>query len=177
MKIWNFWKGRCLISTWKNPYLIWFTLILFYHWLSDEEQLKTTAKVFPLLKQNELFLLSIAIEQARNVDLMLPYCSREMQQRIQNVVPYRPNQCYVELFTRSGSEIVWFGAEVIATKYSPDHSHLEWEIASFERNEDLRKVYYEKENKIKFPSNVDRPACEKITILFIVLSTPWLRKS
>ena len=116
MKIWNFWKGRCLISTWKNPYLIWFTLILFYHWLSDEEQLKTTAKVFSLLKQNELFLLSIAIEQARNVDLMLPYCSREMQQRIKNVVPYRPNQCYVELFTRSGSEIAWFGAEVIPDK-------------------------------------------------------------
>ena len=143
-----------------------------YHWLSDDEQLKTTAKVFSLLKQNGLFLLSIPIEQARKVDVMLPYCSREMQQRIKNVVPYRPNQYYIDLFTSSGFKIVSFGAEVIETKYPSVQSYLEWADASYETNEELRKVYYENENKIKFPSDVDRSICDKITILFIVLSKP-----
>ena len=143
-----------------------------YHWLSDDEQLKTTGKVFSLLKQNGLFLLSIPIEQARNVDLMLPYCSREMQQRIKNVVPYQPNQYYIDLFTSSGFKIVSFGAEVIETKYPSVHSYLEWPDASYETNEELRKVYYENENKIKFSSDVDRSICDKITILFIVLSKP-----
>ena len=143
-----------------------------YHWLSEDEVLKTTAKVFSLLKHNGLFLLSIPIDQMENMKVMLPYCSREMQQRIRSAIRYRPDQCYNDLFTRSDFEIVSFEAEIIETKFQSVDSYLEWADASYETNEELKKVYYENENKIKFPSDVDTSICDKSTILFVVLRKP-----
>ena len=143
-----------------------------YHWLSEDDLIKTTAKVFSLLKHNGLFLLSIPIHQMENIKLMLPYCSRETQQRMQSVIRYRPDQYYNDLFTSSDFEIVSFEAEVIETKFGSVHSYLEWADANYETNEELRKVYYQNENKIKFPNDVDRSICDKSTILFIVLRKP-----
>lgn len=144
-----------------------------YHWLSEHELLKTTAKVFSLLKHNGLFLLSISIDQMENMKVMLPYCSREMQQRIQSVIRYRPKQYHNNLFTSSDFETVSFEAEVIETKFRSVHSYLEWADASYETNEELRKVYYENESKIKFPTDADKSLCDKSTILFIALRKPW----
>ena len=114
----KFLKGMLFDIDLKNSLFDLVYCNIVYHWLSDNERLKTTTKVFSLLKQYGVFLLSIPIEQARNVDAMLPYCLREMQQRIRNIVPYRPNQYYIDLFTSSCFEIVSFWAEVIETKIS-----------------------------------------------------------
>lgn len=107
-----------------------------------------------------------------NMKVMLPYCSREMQQRIQSVIRYRPKQYYNNLFTSSDFEIVSFEAEIIETKFRSVHSHLEWVDASYETNEELRKVCYENESKIKFPTDTDKSICDKSTILFTVLRKP-----
>ena len=79
---------------------------------------------------------------------------------------------YNNLFTSSDFEIVSFEAEIIETKFRSVHSHLEWVDASYETNEELRKVCYENESKIKFPTDTDKSICDKSTILFTVLRKP-----
>ena len=138
-----------------------------YHWLSEDEQLNITTKVFSILKHSGLFL-SFPTEQVQNVKVMLPYCSKELQQRIHSVIPYQPDQYYPDLFTSSGFKIVSFWVEVIETKFQSVHSYLEWADASFETKEDLKKVCHKNENKIQFPCDVDRTICDIFCLDYMI---------
>ena len=139
-----------------------------YQWLSEEECRKTTEKAFSVLKPNGLFLLAVPKEHLENAKVMLPYFPKEKQQFIFGRASLLRDQYYAELFTKAGFEVISFSAEVTETAFLSVQSYLEWMDASYDLKEGFTKVYYENENKIKFPRYADGAICQKVSVLFAV---------
>ena len=143
-----------------------------YQWLSEEECRKTTEKAFSVLKPNGLFLLAVPKEHLENAKIMLPYFPKEKQQHIFGRVSLLRDQYYAELFTKTGFEVVSFGAEVTETAFPSVEPYLQWMDASYDLKEGFKKVYYENENKIKFPRYADGAIRQKVSVLFAVFRKP-----
>ena len=71
-----------------------------YHWISPEKQMKTTEKTFCLLKPGSFFILTISRRYPPNLALMIPFLSRNTQQRLDRSHKYQPEVYYKDLLPR-----------------------------------------------------------------------------
>lgn len=99
---------------------------------------------------------------------MFPYFPNERLQHIVDIVSHPPEEYYRYLFTNAGFEMVSFGTELTEAAFMSVQSYLEWMDASYDLKEGFTKVYYENENKIKFPRYADGAICQKVSVLFAV---------
>ena len=143
-----------------------------YHWLNEYERRKTTEKAFSVLKPNGLFLLAIPEGHVENAKVMFPYFPNEKRKHILGIVSYPPEEYYKDLFTSAGFEMVSFESGITEAAFMTVQSYLEWMDISYDLKEEFKKVYYENEDKIKFPRYADGTICQKASIFFAVLRKP-----
>ena len=143
-----------------------------YHWMSPEEQMKTTEKAFCLLKPGSFFILTISRRYPPNLALITPFLSENTQQRIDRSHKYQPEAYYKDLFTKVGFEIISFSNISAKIAVPSIELYLEWIGATLSAREDIKRAYVVNKEKILFSRFQDNTLSHE-SFLFAVI----LRKS
>ena len=143
-----------------------------YHWISPEEQIKTTEKTFCLLKPGSFFILTISRRYPPNLALMIPFLSRNTQQRIDRSHKYQPEAYYKDLFTKVGFEIISFSNMSAKIAVPSIELYLEWIGATLCATKDIKRAYVVNEEKIQFSRLPDGTLNHESFLFAVILRKP-----
>ena len=143
-----------------------------YHWISPEEQIKTTEKAFCLLKPGSFFILTISRRYPPNLALMIPFLSENTQQRIDRSHKYQPEAYYKDLFTKVGFEIISFSSMSAKIAVPSIELYLEWIGATLSAMEDVKRAYVVNEGKIQFSRLPDGTLNHESFLFAVILRKP-----
>ena len=121
-----------------------------YHWILPEDQMKTTERAFSLLKPGSFFLLTISRDYPQNMGLVIPFLSEDTQKRINDLLEFKPEAYYKDLFIKAGFEIISFNNMSPKIAIPSIEVYLEWMGATLNAIEKIKRAYIVNEEKIRF---------------------------